>query len=388
MSAPRFATEAAQWAADVGAYVPFGMRRLGLGKAEEPLPRPADETALALHPRRMKLTLREVVVETASTRTLRLERTDGPLPPFEPGQYVNLFLTVDGVATSRPYSISSVPGAALLDLTVKEKPGGFVSSALVRAVPGAPFESTGPAGTFRHEPLLDGARVVFLAGGSGITPFMGMLRDQERRGWPLSTELLYGTRSDEDVIFGAELERMARATDRLHFTLIPSEPSPRWTGERGLLDASLLRRLVPDLSDRTFFVCGPAAMYDLCLLALRELGVPTQRVRCEAYGPPPDVTRVPGWPEHVPADREWRVAMEDGRSFAARAGEPLIWAMERHGVVVPALCRSGECSACRTRVLEGEVFSPPHARIRESDRGHGYVHACVAYPLSDLRVRL
>ena len=62
--------------------------------------------------------------------------------------------------------------------------------------------------------------------------------------------------------------------------------------------------------------------------------------------------------------------------------------LERYGLVVPAVCRSGACSACRMRLLSGKVFMPAHTGLRESDRQHGYIHACVAYPLENLRIRL
>jgi hypothetical protein len=60
-----------------------------------------------LHPPRMRLQVSEIVAETPTSRTLRFRRLDGELPPFRPGQYVNLFVDVDGVPTSRPYSIAS-----------------------------------------------------------------------------------------------------------------------------------------------------------------------------------------------------------------------------------------------------------------------------------------
>jgi ferredoxin len=57
-------------------------------------------------------------------------------------------------------------------------------------------------------------------------------------------------------------------------------------------------------------------------------------------------------------------------------------------VLLPAICRTGACSACRTRLLSGEVFIPPGVGLRESDRQAGYIHPCLAYPLTDLRIRL
>jgi len=86
--------------------------------------------------------------------------------------------------------------------------------------------------------------------------------------------------------------------------------------------------------------------------------------------------------------RVFNVEVVDQRTIRAPAGEPLMNTLERYGIAVPAVCRSGECSACRTRLLSGKVFQPTYTSLRESDRQHGYIHACVSYPLEDLRIRL
>ena len=67
---------------------------------------------------------------------------------------------------------------------------------------------------------------------------------------------------------------------------------------------------------------------------------------------------------------------------------PLITSLERHGIVIPTLCRSGECSLCRTKLLKGKVFQPEGAKLRKSDRLFGYIHPCMAYPISDIEVLL
>ena len=74
--------------------------------------------------------------------------------------------------------------------------------------------------------------------------------------------------------------------------------------------------------------------------------------------------------------------------MTTRAGEPLMNAMERAGIVVEAVCRSGECTFCRTRLLSGEVFTPSCVCRRWADERFGYIHPCMSYPLSDLRVRV
>ncbi len=342
-----------------------------------------------LHPRRMRLRVAEIAKETSTTKTLRLERTDGSLPPFRPGQYVNLFVDADGVLTSRPYSISSPPGSALLELTVRDKPGGFVAPYLLNEVQvGDVLESTGPAGHFYHEPLIDGDDLVFLAGGSGITPFMSIIRDAVQHDRRLKMHLLYGSRVPEDVIYGEEVAELARCHANLSYSLVISEPPPDHGGLSGLLDARLIREQIGTITGRTFYICGPNIMVDFCLAALDELGVPRHKIRRELYGPPADVTQEPGWPEGLAADTLFSVEVEGRSTIRAPAGEPLLNSLERYGLVVPAVCRSGECSACRVRLLAGQVYMPEHTGLRESDRAHGYIHSCVAYPLQDLQVSL
>lgn len=101
---------------------------------------------------RLSLALAETIAETPSAVTLRMERSGGgELPPFRAGQYVNLFVEVNGVRTSRPSTISSAPGRPYYDLTVRRAPGGFVSNHLLdSARPGDRFESTAPSGGFYH----------------------------------------------------------------------------------------------------------------------------------------------------------------------------------------------------------------------------------------------
>jgi glycine betaine catabolism B len=387
-------TEIIHWLQDLYEYRRVARRRKALRGPGRGVDYTADRDTVRrvverLHPRRMRLRVVEVVEETPTTRTLRLERVDGPLPPWRAGQYVNVFVDVDGVLTSRPYSISSVPGRNTLDLTVRDKPGGFVAPYLLNQVQvGDELETTGPAGTFYHEPLIDGDDLVFLAGGSGVTPFMGIIREALENGRALDMHLLYGSRTPDDVIFGTELAELTARYPNLHYTLVVSEPPPGYDGVAGFLTADLIRERVGDVTGKTFYVCGPGVMYGFCLAALAELGVPAYRIKRELYGPPADVTHEPGWPEGLAAATLFQVEVVGRETIQAPAGDPLLNSLERYGVVVPAVCRAGECSACRTRLLSGRVFQPAHTGLRQSDREHGYIHACVSYPVEDIRIRL
>jgi ferredoxin-NADP reductase len=341
------------------------------------------------HPKEIQLKVVEIIEETPSTKTFRFERVDGSFPPFRPGQYVNLFVDVDGVLTSRPYSISSSPDVDVLDLTVQQKPGGFVTRYLLNELQvGDGLKSTGPQGYFYYEPLIDGKDLVFLAGGSGITPFMSMIRTLLNEDNGPKIQLIYGSRVPGDVIFGEALSRLADEHETLDYSLVISEPPEGYSGLSGFLDVKLIHDQVGEIEGKTFYICGPNVMYDFCLRALDEFGVPPHRIRREVYGPPEDVTQEPGWPEGLSADEVFEIEVQDHTTISAPAGEPLINSLERHGIVIPAVCRSGECSSCRIRLLSGKVFMPSHTALRESDETFGYIHACVAYPLEDLRIRI
>jgi len=342
-----------------------------------------------IHPKRMNLRVVEILPETATAKTFCFERVDGLLPPFRAGQYVNVMVNLDEVRTSRPYSISSAPMAERLELTVRDKPGGFVAPYLFNELKvGDVLETTGPAGHFYHEPLIDGKDLVFLAGGSGITPFMSMIRDTVQRRPPLRIKLLYGSRTPDDILFKSELEKLAARHSNFTFSLVISDPPEGYEGLKGFLNSKLIARLVGDTKGKTFYVCGPRAMHDLCRAALKEMEVPRRKIRYELYGAPDDVSQEPGWPEGLSRDVVFEVDVAGKKLILAKAGEPLLNAFDRSGLVVPALCRSGECSACRVRLLDGKVFVPSQATVRESDRQAGYIHSCVSYPIDNLKIRL
>ncbi len=413
------ARELVYWLQDVSEHLRVSRRRKSLRQPGQGFDYGGDEyrdvvqrVVFAIHPRRMRLRVVEIVQQTPTTKTFRCQRTDGPLPPFRPGQYVNLFVDVDGVLTSRPYSIASAPPPSspslaggteggLLELTVRDKQGGFVAPYLLHEIGvGDELETTGPQGYFYHEPLIDGDDLVFMAGGSGITPFMSIIRDalappippyEEGGRRPLKMHLLYGSRVPEDVIYGDELAELAAEHANFDYTLIISEPPGDHEGRSyliGFIDADLIREQIGAVTGKTFYICGPQVMYDFCLAALTELGVPPHKIKRELYGPPADVTQSPGWPEGLAADTLFDVEVVGRAMVRAPAGEPLLNTLERYGVIVPAICRSGACSACRVKLLSGQVFQPTHTGLRESDREHGYIHACVSYPLEDLRIHL
>lgn len=350
----------------------------------------ADPYIQRLHPKQLDLRVLEILDETPSSKTLRLVSPDRALPPFLAGQYVALFLEITGIRTSRPYSISSPPNqTGYYDLTIRRVEGGLVSNFLLDQVQrGDILQSSGPEGHFYYNPLFHDKTMVCLAGGSGITPFMSIIREVLECGLDREIYLFYGNREIQEAIFHHLLLNLSERFAHFHYIPVIEAPPEGYPGRVGLISADLIKDVLNGLEDKTFYLCGPQAMYDFCLPELERLGIPRRKIRREVYGPPTDITRAPNWPGEVKADKRIRVKINGGRTLEARSGETLAGALEGQGVRVPTLCRSGECSQCRVKVISGRVFQPAGALVRKSDRRFGYVHACVSYPLEDLEIMI
>ena len=341
-----------------------------------------------LHPARLSLQVADIISETISSKTFRLVSKDGDLPPFQAGQYVSLFLEIEGIQTSRPYSISSPPHLrGYYDITVRRVENGLVSNFLMdELVTGNDLVSSGPAGHFYFNPLIHPKAMICFAGGSGITPFMSMIREIVEGGSDRSLTLFYGNQTTDDIIFHEELGSISERFANINYIPVIEDPADDYAGACGFMTAELIKAVVGDMTDKSFFICGPQGMYDFCLPELEGLGIARRKIRQEMYGAPLNIWQDPGWPQEVNPDCHFSVQVKNGKQLKARAGDPLLSSLEKSGVVVPSLCRSGECSMCRLKILSGKVFQSAGVPVRKSDRQFGYAHSCAAYPLSDLEI--
>ena len=181
------------------------------------------------HPEKLLLRVRDIIEETPSTKTLRMVSEDGYLPPFLSGQYISLQVEVDGIRTGRPYSISSPPNQiGYYDITVRRVQGGLVSNFLLdRVSRGDTLIASGPAGHFHYNPLFHDKEMVCIAGGSGITPFMSMIREVVERGLDRTIHLLYGMRTLDDAIFHERLGDLASRFEEFHYIPVVENPTGR-----------------------------------------------------------------------------------------------------------------------------------------------------------------
>jgi len=214
------------------------------------------------------------------TLTLKAER------PFRfiPGQFQ--FLRLHGAevaAEDHPFSIASSPTrSGSISVTIKES--GDFTAGIGRVRPGDGATVHGPFGRFSHTLHPGQGKLVFVAAGVGITPFMSMLRYMRDRRESQSVLLVYASRSPADVIFGDEL-RSIEAGDfpSLRVIHVLSNAPASWLGETGRLDATRLARLLGGVDGRAFYLCCPPPMMAAMVLGLRRMGVPPTRIHTDQF---------------------------------------------------------------------------------------------------------
>ena len=244
-----------------------------------------------LHSKSLSLLVSSISDTGKNTKVIRFVSENGYLPPFEAGQYINIFTEIDGVRTSRPYSISSSPKQrAYYEITVARIKDGFVSDFFLDDVKvGDRFEANGPAGVFRFQPVFHSRKSLFLAGGSGITPFLSMTREIVDAALERDVVMLYGCRNSKAALYDEELRAYSEKYPNFKYYLVVSDEDDSWNGETGFIDRNLIKRLVPDYAERTCYICGPQVMNDFCKKELEELGLPEKQIRREMFGTRRDI---------------------------------------------------------------------------------------------------
>jgi ferredoxin-NADP reductase len=285
----------------------------------------------------------EVRRETEDSATLVIKPGWGFSFDYQAGQYVGIGLLVDGRWRWRSYSLTSGPSSAgesagTITITVKAMPEGFLSTHLVGGVaPGTIVRLAAPQGNFV---LPDPAptKVLFLTGGSGITPVMSMLRTLARRGQITDIVHIHSAPTQSDVMFAGELADMAREFDGYQLRL-------RATRTQGRLDLSQLDDEVPDWRERQTWSCGPAGMLDAAERVWADAGIDDQ-LHLERFAASKAAAHGQGGTVEF---------ARSGKTIAVDGATPLMDAGEEVGIRMPFGCRMGICQSCVVGLVEGHV---------------------------------
>lgn len=308
---------------------------------------------------------------TADSVTLRL-RPNHHWKGFAAGQYVRVQVEIAGVRRSRCYSLSDAHGAqdGLIEITVKQQDGGLVSAWLNQhARVGLVVGLSQAEGDFVLPEAVN-APLLLIAGGSGITPMMAMLRTLDHRGHDGAVSLLYYVRSAADTIFADELSALFAAQPQWQLQIVRTRDAGSARFCAAHVDA-----LVADLRAADLYVCGPAALIDAVSALCVERGCES-RLRLERFTAAP--IAMPADPDTVSGElkflRSERYTANDGRSLLDQA--------EAAGLRPEAGCRMGICHSCTCRKTSGVVRDLRSGQL--SSAGEEDIQICVSAAVGDV----
>jgi len=316
---------------------------------------------------------------------------------FTQGQYLTLRREVEGQDLRRSYSICAGVDDGELRVGVRKVNGGVFSNWInERLLPGDTIHVMAPQGRF-FVPIDRVAHRQYLgiAGGSGITPILSIMKTVLGREPHARFTLIYGNRALKSTMFKEEIEDLEnKYLTRLVLHHVFSDEHTDAPINHGLMNrdkiGEFLRALIPAKGISHAFVCGPYQMNDEAEAALLAAGVNEERIHIERFGIAPQAAQAVGAVIHQAQPGDAEIAkvtiIRDGlrREIEFRKDQPSIldWASAA-GLEVPFSCTSGVCGTCRAKLIEGTVRMERNFALDKAEVAAGFVLTCQAHPTTE-----
>jgi len=223
-----------------------------------------------------EVSLLEALQDAGDVKSFRFTRPEGY--DFLAGQFCALRLPEVG---KKYFSFSNSPTEeGYLQFTTRMS-GSDYKNALGALAPGGGAVVSSAMGKFTWDPAH--GKIAFLSGGIGITPVRSICRFLADTGAPCSVRLVYGNRDETCVPFMSDLHELAARSADLKTALVLERPVGEWSGHRGFITGDVLAQELPDLQERTFYVCGPPIMVEVMVKLLDALKVDKAKIRIENF---------------------------------------------------------------------------------------------------------
>ena len=314
---------------------------------------------------------------------------------FTHGQHLTLRQALDGIEHRRSYSICAGTADGELRVGVRKVPGGVFSTWINESLkPGDTLQVMAPEGRFFVPLAPELARhYLGIAGGSGITPILSIMKTVLAAEPLARFTLIYANRRQRSTMFMEEIEDLKNLyLTRLVLHLVFSQEQMDVALNSGRLTREKLAEFIGPLVDPATidhaFVCGPHGVNDEAEAALLAAGVAPEHIHIERFGIPVPVGAQPAKQAVLEGDAaEARIVIvRDGISreidYRSAHGNILEAAADA-GLEVPFSCKSGVCCTCRAKLLEGEVRMERNFALEKHEVAAGFVLTCQSHPLTD-----
>ncbi len=221
----------------------------------------------------------EIISITHDVKSFRINRPREF--DYDPGQFMFITILINGEKSTKHFTISSSPTEKeFIEFTKRITEHEF-SAALDKLKIGDWVQIDGPYGDFTFKGKYP--RVGLITGGIGITPFRSMIKYCTDKRIKSQVTLLYGNRSEENIVFKEEFDRMEKENGNLRIVHTLSRPGEEWKGRKGHIDILMVREEIPDYDDHVFYVCGPPSLVAACVSVLKALRIPDDKINKEDF---------------------------------------------------------------------------------------------------------
>lgn len=347
-----------------------------------------------LHPGVQYLKVAEIIEVSRFVRTYRLvsdpSRGTAKLACFRPGQYLSVTLRVDHAVTTLPLTICSSPRRSLDDeylVSLCHGTGDPILDYVYNTWQvGTAVTASAPLGRFWYQPLRDSKKIVGIASGMGVTPFVAMARAIADGSLDADLLLIYSCRKKNEAYFMDGLGEIAALTTRVKIVYVFSDERVE-NCERGFITKAMLEKYLPH-QRYSVFISGPTSLYSFIAAPLSELKLERKFVRFGMDEELKDAHKLPDFPAESIGKIFLCKVVQNGEIIATvpcPAEKSLLTSLEADGITLKAACRSGECGFCRSKLTLGNVYIPHSMDYRRlTDTQYGIIHPCCSFPMSDL----
>lgn len=354
--------------------------------------------AKELHPNIQYVKISHIQDENPNVKTFTLIpnilKGTRKLAYFSAGQYISVRVKINDKIFTRPFSLSSSPAEALegkYRITIKRNNLNLVANYVLDNWDiGSEIEVSAPLGNFTYERLRDAKTVIGIAGGSGITPFHSLAKaiaegDEDGR-----LVLLYGNRNPNDILFKEDFDKLQQLTDKVKVVYVLEEGSVDGS-EKGFITSELIKKYAPDNEDYSVFLCGPQGLYAFAEKELEKLSIRKKHLRYEVFGAYALSDKDGEYLDKIKGQEVKATVIIHGESktYTINAEYNLLASLELLGIAPPSRCKSGVCGWCRSRLIEGEVYTPNSVDGRRlADKENSFIHPCACFPITDITIEI
>ena len=223
--------------------------------------------------------LKEIINRTYNVRSFRFTRP--PSLNYLPGQFFFITLKDNEQKLRKHFSFSSSPSEQnYIEFTKKLSDSEF-SSKLKRLTKNEWAKIDAPYGKFTF--IGEHKKIALLAGGIGITPFRSIIKYCTDKKFKTKISLIYGNRSEEDIVFKREFEDLEKQNKNLKISFIINEKNRNWKGLTGFINEEIIRKEISDYKENVFYVCGPPKMVESLIVVINKLGISKNNIRIEYF---------------------------------------------------------------------------------------------------------